>query len=72
MNWIQRILGKSLISRIEALEVQVNELTNDRDALVQEMSEMPAYCDKCEGSPTCLKCAGTGIVKKKQLFTWRW
>lgn len=63
----QEILIENLITRILDLE-------EDRLLLINEIGEMPTYCDKCDvnRAHNCIKCGGTGIVKKNRLMSWNW
>lgn len=58
---------------IETLEERIEELENTIAQLTEDFGEMATYCDKCSGTGVgCFKCKETGIVQRKQLFSWPW
>src|SRR5689334_20204198 len=75
INWFKSLFKKKKPERwsqfnkyekdaiIEDMWVRLIELEEDRTLLVNELGEMPTYCDKCEISKTklCSKCGGSGI-----------
>lgn len=86
IGWIRnKVGGKDTPSRwrdlskndkdilIDTLEGRVEELESVLSKIVQDFGEMATYCDKCGGSAQdCFKCKETGIVQRKQLFSWPW
>lgn len=58
---------------IETLEDRVEELEGILSKLIEDFGEIATYCDKCNGiAHGCFKCKETGIVQRKQLFSWPW
>jgi len=58
---------------IETLEERIEELESIISQLTEDFGEMVTYCDKCNGAGrSCLKCKETGIVQRKQLYSWPW
>lgn len=86
INWFKSLFKKKKPERwsqfnkyekdaiIEDMWVRLIELEEDRNLLVNEIGEMPTYCDKCDISKTklCSKCGGSGIVKRNRLMSWNW
>ena len=61
---------------MENIYIRVTELEEDNARLIQEISDMPAQCDKCfnyEGiDGVCIKCESIGVIQKSQLMGWPW
>lgn len=58
---------------IDILESRILDLEDITTTLIEEFGETVTYCDKCLGSnDDCFKCKNTGVVQRKQLFSWKW
>lgn len=75
IQWIRNLFSISKQNvKIEELESIVNSLAADHDIIIDKLSEISVYCDKCNGGENvpCFKCNNTGIIKNKQLYDWPW
>ena len=70
-------IGTSDRQKEELVNELIDSLSNlehDVKLLINQVGNISAYCDKCDGTKLgfCLKCSNTGIVQKNRLKDWPW
>jgi hypothetical protein len=66
-------IAEFILDIIEPVVERIEELEDNQEFLINEISNSPTVCDKCGGSDEdCFKCDGTGAVQRKYLCGWPW
>lgn len=56
---------------LERIENRLQDIEEAQDAIIDQLGNCAVHCDKCNAIDAhCLKCMGTGVIKRKQLFSW--
>jgi hypothetical protein len=60
--------NRELLQKIESRLQVIEDL---QELIIAELGETAVHCDRCGSlDDNCFKCNRTGVIKRKQLFSW--
>ena len=70
IRYIKKVI--LLLRNLSDLVDRIENIEENQGIIIQELGLIDTNCDKCIGSPSCIKCSGTGIVSNSTLMGWHW
>ena len=68
---IGRIFRNKTKELLDKIDDRLQSIEETQDAIIDQLGNCAVHCDRCNATDAhCLKCMGTGVIKRKQLFSW--